>query len=529
LLQPFLERELMKYVIAVLLALGCACEGEPGPTASGWTRSTMGGHARDAHPSDRQDDDAGARPVGDAGARPVGDAGRRTDTVRETGPHASHHDGAAAEVPAEDDETLTSDGHAPPAQGPTFDDVAPLFAQHCVSCHRADGAGPFRLDQYADAKRHGAAAVAATRAGTMPPWHITSDGTCGDFADIKRLSAAELELLARWVDEGARPGTRDVIDLPPTATLGGARVYSTPAYTPTTIGPPLAAQDDYRCFLIEPELVGEQFITAYEIRPEQTHLVHHAIAYVIDPQAPSRIPGVDNAALIDVLDATSPDVPGWTCLVEAGDGVTIRATPATWLPGQPPMALPNDSGVRVQPSYKYVLQVHYNLGHSEAASEASKVDLHFQYADTVKNEGIFVTGDGLLATVTELAPVALADGKPSEVFRWQRTMAEMGLKSPRAELWAVYPHMHELGHKYRMTLQRPGEREHCAADVQAWDFHWQRMYAYRTPLEVTPDMLLDVTCDYDTTSRTEPVLPGASTSNEMCSAIMYLTTPLANR
>ena len=67
----------------------------------------------------------------------------------------------------------------------------------------------------------------------------------------------------------------------------------------------------------------------------------------------------------------------------------------------------------------------------------------------------------------------------------------------------------------------------CAADIQNWDFHWQRMYFYDKPRTLDASTEFKVSCDYETTSVTEPVLPGWGTSNEMCLATLYLTAPIS--
>jgi hypothetical protein len=521
------------FLLIAVLSLSSACErAAPDADVDAKPRRDAGGAAGlDAGDDETHDEHLDGHPTRDAhAARDSGE--RRADA----GKPAS---GMSPSVPgptAQADAALAS---------VSFDDVAPVLERYCVGCHREEGAAPFRLDTYESASRHAAAIAAATRARTMPPWQITADGTCGDFPDGLRLSDANIELIGKWADSDAPGGRSQTIDIPPQPSLEGAQVYTTPPYVPAPAGGALAQHDDYHCVLVDPELPGEQFITAYNIVPHDPKLVHHAIAYMVDPEQASLVPGMNNGTLIALHDSLSPEV-GWRCMVEAGEGVTMVATPATWFPGQPPMEMPNESGLRVKPRYRYVLQVHYNLepgggdaahdgaahGHDAAVASAvrdpsdSQVSLHFRYAEKVKNEGFSVTGDGLLATLTQITPTKLPAGKASVPFQWKRTMRELYMMQPEAELWAVYPHMHELGNKYRMTIQTPGESARCAADMQRWDFHWQRMYTYRTPVKITPDTIIDVTCDYDTTERAEDVLPGMGTSNEMCSSIMYVTAPM---
>lgn len=85
--------------------------------------------------------------------------------------------------------------------------------------------------------------------------------------------------------------------------------------------------------------------------------------------------------------------------------------------------------------------------------------------------------------------------------------------------------MHELGRKYTFEIAAPGEQAQCAAHVEHWDFHWQRMDFYEQPYDITPETELSVPCEYDTTSVSEPVRPGWGTRNEMCLATWYVTVP----
>jgi hypothetical protein len=82
--------------------------------------------------------------------------------------------------------------------------------------------------------------------------------------------------------------------------------------------------------------------------------------------------------------------------------------------------------------------------------------------------------------------------------------------------------MHQLGRRQAFSLKSPSAADSCAADIQRWNFNWQQFYFYDTPLQFDNSTTLSVTCDYDTTSRTSPVLPGYGTSEEMCTMGIYM-------
>ena len=51
------------------------------------------------------------------------------------------------------------------------------------------------------------------------------------------------------------------------------------------------------------------------------------------------------------------------------------------------------------------------------------------------------------------------------------------------------------------------------------------MYFYKSPLPLHGTDGMNVTCEYDTSNDTSPVLPGWGTGNEMCLPIMVIAQP----
>ncbi len=417
----------------------------------------------------------------------------------------------------------SSEGQREP---PTYyEHVAPLLAQHCVQCHQSGGIAPFALDSYASVKEHAEAIRTATAERRMPPWSMTSDGTCGDFKDSLALDDAQIALLGSWVDEGMREGEHASIVRPVRAALEDAHTYSTPSFVPEVQGGELAEHDEYRCFLLDTGLDAPAFITGYDVQPGTPEIVHHVLFMLVDPEADADDPTLGkNLTLMQKLDAESPEREGWPCFSGAGDGVSVDANPVVWAPGQGLVTYPQGSGVPLRPDHKVVIQVHYNLEAHEGLSDSTEVKLRL--AEHVENVGVFVLIDPLLGTLYDDAPATLEPGKASVPYYWRLSMRDVGVgEGQKVMLHGVMPHMHQLGHKYRMTIAQGDAEETCAADVQRWDFHWQRLYFYEQPIPLTADTRIGVTCDYDTTSRKEPVLPGWGTQNEMCLATLYLTVP----
>jgi hypothetical protein len=173
---------------------------------------------------------------------------------------------------------------------------------------------------------------------------------------------------------------------------------------------------------------------------------------------------------------------------------------------------------------RVIVQVHYNLDVPGALGRRDSTRIRLRLADHVKKRGGFVTGDGLLETMFKGKPDMLPPGQSSTKYTWTQSFEQMG-PGGQLELYGVMPHMHQLGHRYRMDISVAGEPAHCAADVKNWDFHWQRLYFYDEPIRVGPESQLTVQCDFDTSQVSEPVLPGWGTRDEMCFVAMYVTVP----
>jgi hypothetical protein len=197
-------------------------------------------------------------------------------------------------------------------------DVAPILDAKCVKCHQPGGIAPFRLDTYDDAKLHAAEVVGAIQSKIMPPYLVSHDGTCGNFEHGETLSDAEIATVSSWAQQGTVRGTVTTHIVDPVPKLDGTTDYSTPTITPVAQGGALAEHDEYRCFPIDTHLTKSQFITDYEVDVGNPAIVHHVIAFLVDPNKPSTTQGQTNGDVMKALDDADPD-PGWPCFGMAGD------------------------------------------------------------------------------------------------------------------------------------------------------------------------------------------------------------------
>jgi len=76
---------------------------------------------------------------------------------------------------------------------------------------------------------------------------------------------------------------------------------------------------------------------------------------------------------------------------------------------------------------------------------------------------------------------------------------------------AVNLHMHFLGSRGRIGIQRSDGSWDCLLDIPEWDYHWSSWYQLAQPVQFNPGDMLYVECHWDNTAANQaPVVAGDS-------------------
>ncbi|HEX7625572.1 MAG TPA: hypothetical protein VF379_00840 [Gaiellaceae bacterium] len=455
------------------------------------------------------------------------------------------------------------------ASGPTYNaDVAPILDSKCTTCHRLGGIAPFSLTTAADAKAHAAGIVRMTKAGLMPPWMPGDDSAAIIGRDARRLTATELQTLAQWTANGAPAGSAAERHSKPSSGAGlpgpGTTLVLAPnkAYTPHA---PAGAIDDYHCFVLDPKLKHDVFVTGALIKPQRTGMVHHVILYeAAGPQATA-------AAQLNAANGGQ----GWTCFGGAGLPLDVSSTDslgrlgqppwiAAWVPGHSTNALPSGTGVLVHAGAKIIMQVHYNLINA-SGPDRTRAELRIRPA-TVPLTRLQTQ---LIAAPVELpCPDGVTGPQCSRTQAFQDEVTKYGVENAyipsallklcgktladypqqvgagvaigttcdraitqKETIYGVAGHMHLRGHDIKVTLDPGTPKEQTLLHLPAWDFHWQDVYYLEHPVTVGPGDTVHVSCSFDNSTADQPVvgtkqltpryvLWGEGTTDEMCLAML---------
>ncbi len=330
-------------------------------------------------------------------------------------------------------------------------------------------------------------------------------------------------------------------------------------YAPSAPG---GGTDDYRCFLVDPHLAKDTFITGAEVIPGQPAIVHHAILFRVEP---------GEVAAAKTHDAVTPGR-GWTCFGNSAvpdDGASavnaLDSAPwlAAWAPGGGESVFARGTGIRVAAGSQIVLQVHYNLLALDKATGPDDTQVRLRVAPgsaplRALHTMLLAAPVELPCTAQESGPLceratALADLQSRFGLQAGTTVAGLqllcggSLVAPRAGptqhcdrtatrrmvVRAVAGHMHLLGRSISVTLNPGAADRKTLLDRKVWDFDNQRATALPRPVTVRPGDTLRVTCTHDAALRSQLpslagrparyVMWGEGTSDEMCLGIVLYT------
>jgi len=368
----------------------------------------------------------------------------------------------------------------------------------------------------------------------MPPFLLNADGSCRTYQDSLWMTEDEIATVNKWIDLGMPTGdkAKDPGKADPLPTLEGASEYKLPVeYEPADDSKGGSTYDDYRCFPIQLNLGKDQYVTAVEVVPDNETIVHHVLAFAVNPKSFSMNSfSKSNQQVMDELDSKHNSRPGWPCYGAVGEGVLPGPMVIGWAPGTGAVKYPDKTGIKLTKDDILVVQMHYNVTQPGAKD---RTKLRLKMVDKVDAKAWFVLHDPFLFGKSFMGKQeSLKAGEKKVDYTWNMKRSHLtSFSLPKSAgndflVHGAFPHMHKYGRKMKMTVKQGDGAAQCAVDVHHWDFNWQRMYYWDEPIKFDTKTNFEVTCSYDTTSADKDVLAGFGTADEMCLMGFYISEPL---
>jgi tetratricopeptide (TPR) repeat protein len=367
---------------------------------------------------------------------------------------------------------LTACGRDAAAAGPvTFArDVAPILFAHCASCHHPNGTAPFSLLTYATARQHATQIAIVTRSRVMPPWK--SEPGFGDFIGHRHLTDDEIGVLQQWADGGALEG--DSLEMPAAPRWSDGWQLGTPDLVVTVAEPyrlDAGGTDVSRVFVLPVPIDATRYVRGVEFRPGNPRVVHHANIR-IDRTAASR-----------TLDEQDP-APGYEGVLSHSavypDGHFLG-----WTPGQVAPLLPKGLAWRLSPRTDLVVEVHMKPS-GKAEAVAPSIGLYFG------------------TDPPERTPAMLRLGRQSiDIAAGEKdyTISDSFVLPVDAEVQAVQPHAHYRARTVQGIATLPDGTTRWLIYIKDWDFRWQHVYRYVTPLMLPKGATVSVRYTFDNSAE----------------------------
>ena len=387
-------------------------------------------------------------------------------------------------------------------------DVAPIFFQHCTSCHHDKDIAPMSLMSYKEARPWAAAIREAVLSKRMPPWK--ADPHYGKWSNDYSLNAGQIETIKAWVDGGNLEGDPKAMPAAPVYTEGWKAgkpdvIVLIEPFTLKGKGP-----DENIDFTVDPHFTEDRWVVSAELRPGNLKIVHHAHVFVVDPAPP--VPAASNAAKdpakeygrwLHVREGSvswiRPEAPVIDdgCVVD-DNGRLPGSVPtdlgsliASYLPGRGPDVYPEGTARLIKAGSKLRFSMHYSRATGKDEVDISSVGLVFakQPPTAIARRFDFSNHMFRIPAGDPAHPV-------SECHTFQKDMY----------ITSLTPHMHYRGKSMRFEATYPDGRKETLLMVPNYDFNWQITYRAAKPIFIPKGTRLGIYAVFDN-SKNNPLNP----------------------
>ena len=330
-------------------------------------------------------------------------------------------------------------------------DVAPILYKSCVECHRPTMFAPMSLLTYDEARPYARSIKQRVVSRIMPPWG--ADPAHGEFKNDPRLSQAEIDTIAAWVDGGAAKGSD--ADMPKAPQFAEGWTIGKPDAVFTMeedYDIPATGVIPYQYLRVPTHLTEDKWIQAIEIRPSANAQVHHVLAYTQPAGQPINQGGALGPTNIGGVTPNKP-------------GITFEPGVARLLRGNSDL----------------IMQMHYTTN-GKPAKDRTRIGVIYAKQPPTK-----LQAGGMVLQPRFVIPAYDGNAEVKGTTTLQRDTV----------MTSLTPHMHVRGKDMTYIAHYPDGTDEVLLSVPKYDFNWQISYELKTPKVLPKGTIVEVIAHYD--------------------------------
>jgi len=324
-------------------------------------------------------------------------------------------------------------------------DIAPIIAENCASCHRESGIAPFAMNSHAMVQAWSPMIREVIMTKRMPPGQL--DSHVGEFINDMLLEDSEQQLLLHWIAAGS-PLDGDIDPLAKLTWPESKWAFGEPDYIikvpPQEI--PATGVLDYIHVTVPIDTDRDFWVKGSQYAAGDRTVLHHTLNNLIPPDARGFRGGF------------------------LGGGDPDAANITAYIPGAAPQFMPPDTGGLLKKGSKLALQLHYTTT-GKATVDASEIGLWFYPEGEVPEHRM----SGSCACIFTPTWTNIPPFHPNFEQSASVTLSRDAL------LRSFTPHMHFRGKYMRFYADYPDGTREELINIANYDYNWQLAYTYKEP------------------------------------------------
>lgn len=349
-------------------------------------------------------------------------------------------------------------------QVPSYEqEIGPIIADNCATCHRAGGIAPFALDSHTMVMGWSQMIREVLMTKRMPPGQI--DTHIGNFINDMVLSDEDTQKIVHWIEAGSpRDGDSD-----PLAELVWPETewaFGEPDYIIEIPEQSIPATGilDYYNVMVELDLEQDRWVRASQYIPGDHTVLHHTLHSLIEP-------GATRGGSLLGGDPDRPNI-------------------APYIPGQAPRMEPPNTGGLLKAGTSIAMQMHYTTTGKESV-DASRIGIWFYPVGFVPEERMSGQCACHFTPTWVNIPPQDADYDMTQSFTIERD----------AKLFSFTPHMHFRGKRMRFYAEYPDGSSEELINIAKYNYNWQLAYTYEEPKFVPAGTVITATGAFDNSTQ----------------------------